>query len=119
MTERDTPVADWATDFDHGDPAYNRDAHAIWDDLRDRCPVAHTDRYHGAWLPVTHADVSQIAHDAVNYTSRAVLVSTAEHFPPAPIGGAPPITSDPPFHHDARRLLLPPFTPKMIEPLGT
>jgi cytochrome P450 len=118
MSERDVPVVDWATDFDHGDPAYNRDAHAIWGDLRDRCPVAHTDRYHGAWLPVTHADVSQIAHDAVNYTSRAVLVSTAEHFPPPPIGGAPPITSDPPFHHDARRLLLPPFTPKMIEPLA-
>ncbi len=112
------PVADWATDFDHGDPAYNRDAHAIWSDLRASCPVAHTDRYHGAWLPVTHADVSQIAHDAVNYTSRAVVVSNAQYFAPPPFGGAPPITSDPPFHHDARRLLLPPFAPKMIEPLA-
>ena len=28
----------------------------------------------------------------------------------APIGGSPPITSDPPFHHDARKLLLPAFT---------
>jgi hypothetical protein len=28
----------------------------------------------------------------------------------APIGGAPPISSDPPFHHDARKLLLPAFT---------
>ena len=35
---------------------------------------------------------------------------------PAPIGGAPPITSDPPFHNLARRLLLPPFAPKQIEP---
>ena len=35
---------------------------------------------------------------------------------PAPIGGAPPITSDPPFHNVARRLLLPPFAPKQIEP---
>ena len=35
---------------------------------------------------------------------------------PAPIGGAPPITSDPPFHNIARRLLLPPFAPKQIEP---
>jgi len=34
----------------------------------------------------------------------------------APIGGAPPITSDPPFHNIARRLLLPAFAPKMIEP---
>ena len=36
--------------------------------------------------------------------------------PSAPIGGAPPITSDPPFHALARRLLLPPFAPKQIEP---
>ena len=35
---------------------------------------------------------------------------------PAPIGGAPPITSDPPFHGVARRLLLPAFAPKVIEP---
>ncbi len=110
------PVADWATDFDHADPAYNRNAHEIWADLRDRCPVAHTDRYHGAWLPVTHADVVQIAHDTENYTSRAVVVSNAEELAPAPIGGAPPITSDPPFHHHARRLMLPPFAPRQIEP---
>jgi cytochrome P450 len=35
---------------------------------------------------------------------------------PAPIGGVPPISSDPPFHGMARRLLLPPFAPKQIEP---
>src|SRR5690606_11845628 len=35
---------------------------------------------------------------------------------PAPIGGAPPITSDPPFHSIARRLLLPAFAPKQIDP---
>ncbi len=109
------PVTDWATDFDHADPEYNRNAHAIWADLRERCPVAHTERYHGAWLPVTHADVSQIAHDTENYTSKAVLVSNGENFDEAPVGGAPPITSDPPFHHHARRLLLPPFSPKKIE----
>ena len=28
----------------------------------------------------------------------------------APIGGSPPISSDPPFHRDARKLLLPAFT---------
>ena len=33
---------------------------------------------------------------------------------PAPIGVAPPITSDPPFHQTARRLLLPAFAPKKI-----
>lgn len=110
------PVTDWATDFDHADPEYNLNAHEIWADLRERCPVAHTDRYHGAWLPVTHADVSRIAYDTEHFTSRSVVVSTAEQLAEAPIGGAPPITSDPPFHHHARRLLLPPFSPKKIDP---
>jgi cytochrome P450 len=32
----------------------------------------------------------------------------------APIGAAPPITSDPPFHADARRLLLPAFSPQVV-----
>jgi hypothetical protein len=32
----------------------------------------------------------------------------------APVGGSPPISSDPPFHHDARRLLLPAFTKKAV-----
>ena len=36
---------------------------------------------------------------------------------PAPIGIAPPITSDPPFHALARRLLLPAFGPKRIAAL--
>ena len=108
------PVTDWATDFDHADPQYNRHAHAIWAELRDKCPVAHSDRYGGTWLPVTHEYVREIAYDTENFTSRAVVVSTVVPEDPAPIGGAPPITSDPPFHHEARRLVLPPFSPKKI-----
>ena len=36
------PVTNWQTDFDHADPSYNENAHAIWNDLRGTCPVAHT-----------------------------------------------------------------------------
>ncbi|MEX0847035.1 MAG: cytochrome P450 [Ilumatobacteraceae bacterium] len=110
------PVTDWATDFDHADPEYNLHVHEIWADLRETCPVAHTDRYNGAWLPVTHADVTAIAYDTEHFTSRSVIVNTNEVLAQAPIGAAPPITSDPPFHHHARRLLLPPFAPKQIDP---
>ncbi len=109
------PVADWRSDFDHADPEYNRRAHEIWAELRESCPVAHSDRYGGTWLPVTHDHVREIAYDTDNFTSRAVVVSTLIPEDPAPIGGAPPITSDPPFHHEARKLLLPPFSPKKIE----
>src|ERR1700712_1026300 len=115
MTSIYGPVTDWATDFDHAEPEYNENAPALWAQLRETCPVAHTDRYNGTWLPVTHELVTQIAYDTEHFTSRAVIVSPFEQLAPAPIGGAPPITSEPPFHHDARRLLLPAFAPKRIE----
>jgi hypothetical protein len=120
MTVDDTDralVTDWATDFDHTDPQWVRDPYPIWDELRHTCPVAHTDRYGGAWLPVTHDDVAAVAYDTEHFTSRSVIVSNVrpgEGDLPAPIGIAPPITSDPPFHQLARRLLLPAFGPKKI-----
>jgi cytochrome P450 len=116
-----SPVTDWATDFDHTDPVWANNPFPIWEELRTSgCPVAHSDRYGGTWLPVTHELVSQIAYDTEHFTSRAVVVSEARPGPedlPAPIGPAPPITSDPPFHALARRLLLPAFAPKKIEAL--
>lgn len=115
-----SPVTDWATDFDHTDPAWVSDPYPIWDELRRSCPVAHSDRYGGTWLPTRHADVSAIAYDTEHFTSRSVVVSEVRPGPddlPAPIGLAPPITSDPPFHGVARRLLLPAFAPKPIEAL--
>ncbi|QYG92302.1 cytochrome P450 [Iamia sp. SCSIO 61187] len=109
--------ADWATDFDHTHDDYAAAAPEIWDDLRQRCPVAHTDRFGGAWLPTRHDDVSAIAHDTTHFTSNSVIVSDFKPHIPAPVGFAPPITSDPPFHEVARRLLLPAFSPKAIRPL--
>ena len=111
------PVTDWEHDFDHTDPTYVADPYPIWDELREKCPIAHSDRYGGTWLPVTHADVSAIAYDTDHFTSRSVVVSEirpGDEDLPAPIGVAPPITSDPPFHMGARRLLLPAFGPKKI-----
>jgi cytochrome P450 len=111
------PAADWATDLDHADPEYNKHAHEIWDELRDSgCPVAHSDRYGGLWAPVTHALVHEIAYDTENFTSQGVVVNRARPFIEPPVGPAPPITSDPPFHQIARRVLLPPFSPKRIAP---
>ena len=104
-------VSDWATDFSHLDPEWAADPYPIQDDLRQRCPIAHTRRFGGGWLPTRYEDVAAIAYDTERFSSRAIIVS---HFRPprelAPVGGSPPISSDPPFHHDARKLLLPAFT---------
>ncbi len=117
MSGKRPPVEDFATDFDHTDDRWVADPYSIWDDLRRRCPVAHTDRYGGAWLPVRHDDVVAVAYDTEHFTSRSVVVSELRPGPddlPAPIGLAPPITSDPPFHALARRMLLPAFSPKAV-----
>ncbi len=109
------PVADWATDFSHLEPEWSADPYPIQDDLRQRCPIAHTRRFGGAWLPTRYADVAAIAYDTERFSSRSIIASNFR--PPrdlAPVGGSPPISSDPPFHHDARKLLLPAFTRKAV-----
>jgi cytochrome P450 len=112
------PVTDWATDLDHADPEYNERAHEIWRELREGgCPVAHSDRYGGMWAPLTHELVQEVAYDTDHFTSQGVIVNTGRPMIEAPVGPAPPITSDPPFHQIARRLLLPPFSPKAIAEL--
>jgi cytochrome P450 len=120
VTSRHPPVENWATDFDHVDPVWAADPYPIWEDLRQRCPVAHSDRYGGTWLPVTHELVSEVAYDTEHFTSRSIVVSERRPGPddlPAPIGVSPPISSDPPYHGLIRRMLLPAFTPKPVDAL--
>lgn len=116
MTGHHPPVTDWATDFDHTDEVWAADPYAIWSELRGTCPVAHSERYGGVWLPTRHEDIAAIAYDTDHFTSRSIVVSEGRPLMPAPQGIAPPISSDPPFHHEARRLLLPAFAPKAIAP---
>jgi cytochrome P450 len=112
------PVSDWATDFSHLEPEWAADPYPIQDELRERCPIAHTDRFGGGWLPVRYEDVAAIAYDTERFSSRSIVMGNFR--PPvdiAPIGGSPPISSDPPFHHDARKLLLPAFTKTAVSRL--
>ncbi|MGI5289907.1 cytochrome P450 [Nonomuraea polychroma] len=109
------PVSDWATDFSHVEPEWAADPYPIQDDLRQRCPIAHTGRFGGGWLPTRYEDVAAIAYDTERFSSRSIIMSNFR--PPrelAPVGGTPPISSDPPFHHDARKLLLPAFTKSAV-----
>ena len=111
-------MIDWSTEYDIFDPQYIADPFSIWDQLRGTCPVAHTDKYQGSWLPTTYETVTEMARDIEHFSSRSVSVvpplmegGGAAIFLPAPIG------VDPPVHTYTRRALLPSFSPRAVDEL--
>ena len=112
------PVDDWTTDYDILDADYVADPYPVWTDLRAQCPIAHSDRWGGSWLPTRYSDITAIAHDVEHFSSRdvGVLTFSAEERPPAPIEiPLPPIDADPPVHTWTRRLLLPWFSHSRVD----
>jgi cytochrome P450 len=111
------PVEDWGTDYDIFDRDFVRDPYPITAAMRASCPVAHSERWGGSWLPTRYEDVVAISHEYETFTSDNILV-----VPPPPqqaegsYGGvkAPPITSNPPDHLWHRRLILPTFAPQAV-----
>ena len=110
------PVLDWAKDYDIFDPGYVRDPAPVWDELRGECPVAHTERWGGSWMPTRYEDVVAIAHDVDRFSSREITVAPRGYAVDSAAAEikAPPISSDPPEHLWARRLILPGFSPKSV-----
>ena len=115
MSER-VPVKDWKTDWDHLDTDWRNNPYPIWDKLRKECPIAHTERFEGAYLPTRYEDVKAISYDTNHFSSRRVVVR--DHYIDTPMP-SPPITSDPPWHKPEKRVLLPFFSiqeMKKLEP---
>jgi len=107
---RRLPVIDWSTDFDHLDPRWTENPYPIWDELRQKCRIAHTERFMGAYFATRYEDVRTIAYDTEHFSSRRPVVRETR----PPLTPAPPITSDPPEHGPAKNVLLPVFTPEAI-----
>jgi cytochrome P450 len=106
-------VFDWTTDFDYLDPQWIEDPYPIWDDLRAKCPIAHSERYMGTYLPTRYADVRAIALDTEHFSSRRTILREGR----PPVVPAPPLTSDPPEHKEQRRILVPKFTVEAVNGL--
>lgn len=116
------PVTDWATDYDIMDPDYVRDPAPYWDDLRERCPIAHTDRWGGSWMPTRYADLQEMVRMVPALSSaspgvipppeelREQLISERRQYG----SENPPITADPPEQKPYKQLILPFFTPKAV-----
>ncbi len=106
---------DWGRDLDITDPRYLTDPAAIWDELREVCPIAFSERRGRSWMPVNYDDIAAIAHDTEHFSSRNVGVIDPPKMEGRTLLEAPPITSDPPLHTWSRRILLPAFAPRQVE----
>src|SRR5258708_21400664 len=109
-----SPVTDWVHDFDHTDPCWTENPFPIWDELRAECPVVHTRRFLGCYMPTTYEAVKQISYDTEHFSSRRVIVRDVR---PDITQTSPPTTSDPPEHKPAKQFLLPPVTPDAMKKL--
>lgn len=112
------PVGDWAADFDLMEPSYVHDPTLRWQEQRDRCPIAFTERRQRSWLPVRYDDIVAIARDTDHFSSHDPIVVSPFHMPMNDLLPVPPISSDPPVHTWARRLLLPAFGPSAVEAMS-
>lgn len=118
------PVVDPTTDYDIFDAAFIADPYPVFAEIRERCPVAHTDRHQGSWLPASYETIREVAQDVETFRSKQILVFPTEprrddpEAEPDPYHdvAAPPISSDPPVHGWARKLILPVFSPTAVQP---
>jgi cytochrome P450 len=75
-------------------------AHALYADMRARCPVAHSNKWNGFWAFFTYEDVKGVL-DSDNFTT--AVQNTVPKF--AFTGRRPPLHFDPPDHTDYRRVI--------------
>lgn len=78
-------------------------SHAVYADLRQRCPVAHSSALGGFWALTRHADVARVAADHAHFTT------TVQNVVPkvAYTGRRPPLHLDPPEQTPYRAALNP------------
>ncbi len=86
------------------------DAHALFKDLRGRCPVAHSADFEGFWVLTKYDDVVRALADYENFSTAYQNVVPRV----ATSGRRPPLHLDPPEHTPYRRAITPLFYPERM-----
>jgi cytochrome P450 len=93
------------SDFDPTEPDNVADPHAMYRDLRERCPVAHSEAYGGFWTLTSWADIEVAVTTPEVYSSQFGII-----VPRNPASGRrPPMHYDPPEHTAYRKAINPAF----------
>lgn len=105
--------------FHYSNPELQQDPTPLYERMREKCPVARSERYGGFWILSKYEDVQNVYHQPTIYSSRSVSI-------PSYFGNerqAIPVEIDPPDHTRYRQILTPLFTPQrlkaMEEPIRT
>jgi cytochrome P450 len=100
--------------FDHHSPEYAGNWRDMYAQLRQRCPVAHTDTYGGFTVLTRYADVETAVKDDATFASKHVIEAGSPYggiiIPPSPMVSTP-IEMDPPEYTPYRKALNPWFSP--------
>jgi cytochrome P450 len=98
--------------FDNTDPELITHLYERINDVQSRCPVAWSDASTGFWMLTKYEDVVEASRDWETYTvTEGIMIP--------PTGASMPVIPaelDPPRHSKLRRLVLPNFTEKALEP---
>jgi cytochrome P450 len=110
MTEKSPVRSGEEPDFDPLAPETLSSPHALYKDMRSRCPVAHSDRWNGFWTLTKYEDVVAVLSD-----SKTFITSVQNVVPKvAYTGRRPPLHLDPPEHTPYRNALNPLFRPALM-----
>jgi cytochrome P450 len=100
--------------IDIHDPAFVQNPYPVYQQLREHCPIMHSDLYLGFWLLTNYDDVKKIALEWRSYTSsvpgRNAIPAIIRRTEPLL-----PIECDPPLHSRYRALVNPVFSSARIE----
>ena len=108
-------------DYDILDDVFIDDPHQVYRQIRgSSCPIAHTEKHGGSWLPVNYDDVVSISQDPKIFSSRVVLLPRSSIWENDPYEGVlpTPISIDPPEHGYYRELLQPYFSSQSLAKLS-
>jgi cytochrome P450 len=103
-------VRDYHTDFDHMDPDFGDRLYAITAELRETCPVAHSNQHGGFVALSRYEDVHNTLLDYATFSSAdGITLPRASG-----AAAAVPLECDPPESRSFRALLAPYFTPAAV-----
>ena len=99
------------TAIDHHADYFVEHNYEIYEDLRARCPIAHSTEYDGFYFFLDYATVYDADHDAETFSSAPGRNTPPGDTPPQFV----PLDSDPPQHTQFRRIGVPYFSPKQAK----